>query len=96
MFANNKDADQPAHLRRLISAFIIRVLESIISKLNTSKISIFKLVAVAEETLKTDSVALRPIYPFMYFLVNIYLYLIDCYAEPYKCNGGSISSLRSW
>ena len=38
-FANNKGADQPAHLRSLISAFVIHLLESIISKLVTSKIS---------------------------------------------------------
>ena len=30
-FANNKGADQPAHPHRLISAFVIRLLESIIS-----------------------------------------------------------------
>ena len=35
--ANNKGADQPAHPRRLISAFIIHFLESIISRLATSK-----------------------------------------------------------
>ena len=29
-FANNKGADQPAHLRSLISAFFIRFLQSII------------------------------------------------------------------
>ena len=39
--ANNKCADQPAHPRSLISAFVIRLLESIISRLATSKISIF-------------------------------------------------------
>ena len=49
-FANIKGADQPAHTRRLISAFIIRLLESIISRLATSKISNFQLVSVAEET----------------------------------------------
>ena len=38
---NNKGADQPAHPRRLISAFVIRFLDSIISKLATSEISIF-------------------------------------------------------
>ena len=31
-FANNKGADQPAHLRRLVSAFVIYFLESTISK----------------------------------------------------------------
>ena len=36
-FANNKGADQPTHQRSLISAFIIRILESIISKLASRK-----------------------------------------------------------
>ena len=49
-FANNKGVDQPAHQRRLISAFVIRLLETIISKLATSEISFFYLVSVAEET----------------------------------------------
>ena len=41
-FANNTGADQPAHPRRLISAFLIRVLESTISKLATREISVFQ------------------------------------------------------
>ena len=49
-FANNKVADQPAYLRSLISAFVIPLLESIISKLATREISIFLLVSVAKET----------------------------------------------
>ena len=40
-FANNTGADQPAHARSPISAFGIRLLESIISRLATSEISIF-------------------------------------------------------
>ena len=48
--ANNKGADQPAHPRSLISAFVIHFSKSIISKLATSEISSFKLVFVAEET----------------------------------------------
>ena len=40
-FVNNKGADQPVHLHRLISAFVIRLLESMISILASSKISIF-------------------------------------------------------
>ena len=39
-FANNTGTDQPAHPCRLISAFSIRLLESIIPKLTSSKISI--------------------------------------------------------
>ena len=49
-FANNKGADQPMNPRRLISAFVIPLLESFISKLASSEISIFKLVSVAEDT----------------------------------------------
>ena len=39
--ANNKGADQPAHPRSLISAFVIRFFESTISKLTSSENSIF-------------------------------------------------------
>ena len=48
-FANNKGADQPVHPRRSISAFVFRILESIISNLATSEISTFWLVYVAEQ-----------------------------------------------
>ena len=37
-FANNKAADQPAHPHSLISAFVIRFLESIMCKLATGEI----------------------------------------------------------
>ena len=40
-FLNNTGADQPAHSRSLISAFVIRFLQSTICKLATSEISIF-------------------------------------------------------
>ena len=40
-FANNIGADQPAHPRSLISAFVIRFLERIICKLAAGQISIF-------------------------------------------------------
>ena len=40
-FANNTGADQPAHPRSLVSAFVIRFLESTIFKLATGEISIF-------------------------------------------------------
>ena len=48
-FANNKGVDQPAHPRSLISAYVIHLLESSISKLATSKISLFYVVSVAEQ-----------------------------------------------
>ena len=40
-FANNQGADQPAHSRSLISAFVICLLKSIVSRLSTSEISNF-------------------------------------------------------
>ena len=40
-FAKNTGADQPAHPRSLISAFVIRFVESIKCKLATGEISIF-------------------------------------------------------
>ena len=49
-FVNNKGADQPAHSHSLISAFVIRFVESIICKLDTGEISIFWLVPAVEET----------------------------------------------
>ena len=39
-FSNNTGADQPAHPRSLISAFVIRMLDSIICKLATGVITI--------------------------------------------------------
>ena len=39
-FFNNKGADQPANPHRLIGAFVIRFMESIISKLATGEIQI--------------------------------------------------------
>ena len=41
VFANSKDTDPPAHLCSLISAFVIHILERIISNCATSEISIF-------------------------------------------------------
>ena len=69
-FVNNKGADQPAHPCRLIRAFIIHLLENIISLLAPSEISLFWLVSVAKETglilafsesPKTGFLALRPL-----------------------------------
>ena len=46
--ANNKGTDQPAHPHSLISSFVIRLLEIVISILATSEISIFKLASMAD------------------------------------------------
>ena len=49
-FANNTGAEQPAHPRSLISAFVIRFLVRVICKHATGEFSFFWLVSVAEET----------------------------------------------
>ena len=49
-FVNNTGADQPAHPRSLISAFVIRFLKSIICRHDSGEFSSFWLVSVAEET----------------------------------------------
>ena len=47
--ANHKGADQPAHQRSLISAFVIRSLDSVMNSLAKSNFSKFLLVSVAEQ-----------------------------------------------
>ena len=39
IYANNKGADQPAHLRNLISTFVVCCLDSLISLVSISEIS---------------------------------------------------------
>ena len=67
--ANNKGPDQPAHLRSLISAYVIRFPPSMISILTSYIVSSFYLVSVSEqaglgmtwsESLKTGFVAQDP------------------------------------
>ena len=69
-FVNNKAADQPAHLRTLVSVFVIYILESIRSNITACEISIFLVLSVANktglslallETLKTRFVSSKPI-----------------------------------
>ena len=48
-YANNKGADQPGHLRSLISAFVIRCLDRIIPLLDIAEISRPYLVSLAEQ-----------------------------------------------
>ena len=50
IYANNEDADQPAHTRGLISVFVVRCLDSIIHILAKSKSSRPMLASVAEKT----------------------------------------------
>ena len=48
-YANNKGADQPEHLRSLISAFIVRCLDSVMSLVSVTKISSLMLASVAAQ-----------------------------------------------
>ena len=48
-YANNKGADQPAHPRSLISAFVVRCLDSVMSLVSVTKISSLVLASVAEQ-----------------------------------------------
>ena len=48
-YANNKGADQPAYSRSLISVFLVRCLDSIITLVSIQEISSFWLVSVAEQ-----------------------------------------------
>ena len=48
-YANNKGADQPAHPRSLISAFVVRCLDSIIHLVSISEISSIYLASLAAQ-----------------------------------------------
>ena len=48
-YVNNKGADQPAHPRSLISAFVVRCLDSIIPRVSISEISRLCLASVAAQ-----------------------------------------------
>ena len=48
-YANNKGADQPAHLRSLISTFVVHCLDNIIPLVSKSEISSLMLASVAEQ-----------------------------------------------
>ena len=50
LHSNNKGADQPAHLRSLISHFVICSLESVLAKLATCKVSVMQLVSVVHKS----------------------------------------------
>ena len=48
-YANNKGADQPAHPRSLISAFVVRCLDSVMSLVSVTKIWSLLIASVAEQ-----------------------------------------------
>ena len=48
-YANNKGADEPVHPRSLISAFVVRCLDSVMSLVSVTNISSLMLAAVAAQ-----------------------------------------------
>ena len=48
-YEDNNGADQPAHLRSLISTFVVRCLDSVMSLYSISEISGLMLAPVAEQ-----------------------------------------------
>ena len=48
-YASNKGADQPAHPCSLISTFVVRCLDSVMSLVSVTKISSLMLASVAEQ-----------------------------------------------
>ena len=48
-YANNKGSDQPAHPRSLISAFVVRCLDSVMSLVSVTKISSLMLASVVAQ-----------------------------------------------
>ena len=72
-YANNKGTDQPVHPHSLISAFVVRCLDSITSLVSLCSISLLYLASVAEQagssltwskTLKTCSLIMKLILRF--------------------------------
>ena len=78
-FANNKDADQPTHLRSLISTFVVRCLDSTVSIIAKSKSSrppslcswAGRFESYLVQTPKTGFLVTRPIYYNKYFRLAI-------------------------
>ena len=78
-FANNTGADQPAHPRSLISAFVFRFLKSITSKLYTGEIVAEQagLNIILSETPKTGFLVPRPIYKHHHLTDSSFLFLFQ-------------------
>ena len=83
-FANNKGADQPAHLRSLISAFVNRELKMIISSLAMWRISNYELVHLAQQACLNITLSQNKKIDFLVSRPNYYL--IISYGLPQKTN----------
>ena len=72
---NNKGADQPAHPRSLISAFVVRCLDSIVPILAKSKISRLYLISVGEQAGLSLTWSQTPEDTFSHDEADIYLFI---------------------
>ena len=94
LYANNKGADQPAHLPSLISAFVVRCLDSVMSVASVTKISSLMLASVAdqaglsltlletsEDTFSHDETHLYLNYTV--YVTHLYIILIHTYIHTY-------------
>ena len=86
-YANNKGADQPAHPRSLISAFVVRCPHSIIHILDMSKISSLYLASLAAQAGLRLTWSQTPKTGFLVTWLILYLYIGKCCAT---------STIYSW
>ena len=71
-YANNKVADQPAHPRSLISAFVVRCLDSVMSLVSVTKISSLMLASVAEQASLSLTWSETPEDTFSHVVAHVY------------------------
>ena len=77
-YANNKGADQPALPRSLISAFVVRCLDSIISLDSIAEISRIELASVAAQAGLCLAWSETPVDMFSHVAAQFYL-ILDLY-----------------
>ena len=73
-YANNKGADQPAHPHSLISAFIVRCLDSILPLVSISEISSLYLASLAAQASLCPTLSQTPKTGILMTRLNSYLY----------------------
>ena len=74
-YANNKGAGQPAHPHSLISAFIVRCVDIVMSLVSVTKISSLMLDSVAEQARLSLTWSETPEDTFSHDEAHIYIYI---------------------
>ena len=96
-FANNKGADQPAHRRSLISACVVRFLDSTIPVLAKSEISRLYLVSVAEQAGLSLTWSETPKTGFLVtWLISYHHYLVEGKIKYYVCRKVCSEMSENW